>query len=209
MELSFPFSNQSPQPVGIIDSGSNDSGQKGISTGTSFGLPDYAKNLVLANVFGFATTFYFCIPDNPQLRALRETIDDRLYKIRNCMDIDGNVRSLSLWEPPLDVGQLVAAVAGGLSLSSVLNDLYSNLPNYRFMYLLGKANEVCGDLKGLTAQFLSIKEKRDSEALQLMKSGHEMAMNDLVMTLRKQQLAEAQKALDVAKMSRKVRLDLL
>ena len=46
MELSFPFLNQSPQPVGIIDSGSDDSGQNSISIGTSFKLLDYAKNLV-------------------------------------------------------------------------------------------------------------------------------------------------------------------
>ena len=111
--MSFPFSNQSPQPVGMINSGSNDSNQKSISIGTSFGFPHYAKNLVLANVFGFITTFYFCILDNPQLRALPDTIDDRMYKVRNYMDIDSNIRSLSLWEPPLDVGQLVAAVAGG------------------------------------------------------------------------------------------------
>jgi hypothetical protein len=79
----------------------------------------------------------------------------------------------------------VAAVAGGLSLSSVLNNLYSNLPNYRFMFLLSKANEVYRDLKGITTQFLSIKKKRDSEALQLMKSSHEIAMNNLIITLRK------------------------
>lgn len=59
MELMFPFSNQSPQPVGISN-----------------------NELVLANIFGFATTSYFCIPDNPDLLALRTTIDDRLYKIR-------------------------------------------------------------------------------------------------------------------------------
>jgi hypothetical protein len=59
MELIFPFSNQSPQPVGVSN-----------------------NEIVLADIFGFATTTYFCIPDNPDLIALRSTIDDRLYKIR-------------------------------------------------------------------------------------------------------------------------------
>ena len=45
--------------------------------------------------------------------------------------------------------------------------------------------------------------------LPLMKSGHEIAMNNLVVTLRKLQLAEAQKALNVAKMSKKARINLL
>ena len=44
LELAFPFSNQTPFPVGV-------------SNGV----------VGLANVFGFATTLYFCIPDNPQL----------------------------------------------------------------------------------------------------------------------------------------------
>ena len=43
----------------------------------------------LANIFGFATTLYFCIPDNPELTALRDLIDDRLFKIRHCQDIQG------------------------------------------------------------------------------------------------------------------------
>jgi len=53
------------------------------------------------------------VPANPAPTALRALIDDRLYKIRHCQDIDGNVRTVSLWEPLLDPGALVAAVARG------------------------------------------------------------------------------------------------
>ena len=102
LELAFPFSNQTP-----------------LLTGISNGV------VGLANVFGFATTLYFCIPDNPQLRALRDTIDDRLFKIRHCQNIEGVFRKLPLFEPPIDPGLLVQAAAQGLSLASVLNDLNS------------------------------------------------------------------------------------
>ena len=78
LELSFPFSNQSPHPVQLV-------GQ---------------DNIVLTNMFGFATTHYFGIPDNPQLASLRALIDDRLYKIRHCQDINGNAISLALWDSP-------------------------------------------------------------------------------------------------------------
>src|SRR5256885_11809924 len=50
--------------------------------------------------------------------------------------INGIERKLPLYEPPIDPGLLVAAAAAGLSLSSVLNDLNSPLPNMRFKHLL-------------------------------------------------------------------------
>ena len=81
LELAFPFSNQTPFPIGV-------------SNGV----------VGLANVFGFATTLYFCIPDNPDLTALRDTIDDRLFKIRHCENIAGVFQQLPLFEPPIDPG---------------------------------------------------------------------------------------------------------
>jgi hypothetical protein len=80
----------------------------------------------------------FCIPDHPQLMALRDTIDDRLFKIRQCQGIFSNVQHLPLCEPPIDPGLLAAAAAQGLSIASVLNDLDTTMPNYRFNYLLSK-----------------------------------------------------------------------
>jgi hypothetical protein len=180
LELAFPFSNQTSLPIGI-------------SNGV----------VGLANVFGFATTLYFCIPDNPQLRALRDTIDDRLFKIRHCEDIDGVFRQLPLFEPPIDPGLLVQAAAQGLSLSSVLNDLNSPMPNYRFYYLLQKAMELCSELKALGSACLAAKEKGDAEALSQLRARHESSIQNLVMDVKKQQLEESGKALEALEQSRK------
>ena len=157
----------------------------------------------LANVFGFASTLYFCIPDNPQLRALRDTIDDRLFKIRHCQDIDGVVRHLPLFEPPIDPALLVQAAAQGLSLSSVLNDLNSPMPNYRFYYLLQKALELCSEVRALGNAFLSAKEKGNAEELSQLRAKHESSIHNLVMEVKKQQLDEAGKAMDALQQSRK------
>ncbi len=180
MELVFPSSNQTPFPVGV-------------SNGV----------VGLANVFGFASRLYFCIPDNPQLKALRDTIDDRLFKIRHCQDIEGVYRQLPLFEPPIEPGLLVQAVAQGLSISSVLNDLNSPMPNYRFYYLLQKALELCTELKALGNAFLSAKEKGDTETLSKLRAMHESSIQNLVMEVRKQQLDEASKSLDALQQSRK------
>jgi hypothetical protein len=179
LELAFPFSNQIPFPIG-------------------------ASNGVvgLANIFGFATTLYFCIPDNPKLTALRDTIDDRLFKIRHCENIEGVFQQLPLFQPPIDPALLVQAAAQGLSLASVLNDLNSPMPNYRFYYLLQKALEVCNELKSLGNAFLSAKEKGDGEAMSRLRAAHESSLQNLVMESRKLQADEAQKALDALLQSR-------
>jgi hypothetical protein len=179
LELAFPFSNQTPLPIGV-----------------SNGVVGFA------NVFGFATALYFCIPDNPQMRALRTTIDDRLFNIRHCRDINGVFRLPPLFEPPIDPALLVAATAQGLSISSVLNDLNSPMPNYRFYYLLQKALELCNELKSLGNSLLSAKEKGDAEAMAQMRARHETGIQTLLMDVKKLQLDESQKSLDALQQSR-------
>lgn len=152
IELQFPFSNQTAHPVEFL-----------------------GNDVVFANIFGFATTHYFCIPDNPQLLALRDLIDDRLYKIRHCLDINGNPIHYALWDPPIDPALLVSAVAQGLSLSS---------------------------FKSMGSSFLSIKEKRDSNALELLKAKQDSAMQNLIAEVRNLQLQEAQKTQDALRASR-------
>jgi hypothetical protein len=180
LELAFPFSNQ-----------------------TSLPLAPGSGSVALANIFGIASTLYFCIPDNPELSALRDTIDDRLFKIRHCQNIEGVFRQLPLFEPPIDPALLVRAAAQGLSLSSVLNDLNSPIPNYRFYYLLQKSLEVCAELKSLGNAFLSAKEKGDGESLQRLRAKHESSIHNLVMAVRKHQVEEAEKALESLKQSAK------
>jgi hypothetical protein len=89
-----------------------------------------------------------------------------------------------------------------LSLATVLNDLNSPMPNYRFYFLLQKALEVCNELKALGGAFLSAKEKGDAEALARLRASHETAIQNLVMEVRKQQVDEAQKSLDALQQSR-------
>ncbi|KAF2469532.1 uncharacterized protein BDR25DRAFT_304310 [Lindgomyces ingoldianus] len=173
MEVEFPFSNQTSQVLGSSD-----------------------RITGFANIFGFASSLYFGIPNNPKLAQLRDTIDDRLFKIRNCMDINGVVRKLPLFDPPIDPALLVAATAQGLSIDTVLNDLSGSIPNYRFMTLLAKALEICSELKSLGAALLAAKEKKDNEHLSLLRSTHEMVMNTFQLDLKNRALEEANAVLE-------------
>ena len=183
LELAVPFSNQIDLPFGSID----------LKT----------KEIGFANLFGFAQTLYFCIPNNPKLMGYWDTVADRLYKIRHCLNIEGIFRKLPLFEPPIDPALLVKAAAQGLSIDSVLNDLNTPMPNYRFYYLLQKALELCNELKSLGGAMLSAIEKKDNETIALIRAKHESVMQNLVMEIKKKQLEEAQKNIDSLRQNRK------
>ncbi len=133
---------------------------------------------------------YFCIPPNDKLLGYWDTIEDRLFKIRHCMNIEGVVRQLPLFEPPIDPALLVRARAAGLDLSRVLNDINAALPHYRFNIMLQKALELCGEVRSLGAALLSALEKRDAEALSLLRSTHEIRLLEAVKQIRTQQVEE-------------------
>ena len=180
LEIIAPYSNQINAPLGEV-----------------------AGEPAFANIFGFGTSLYFCIPNNPKLLAYWDTIADRLFKIRHCMNIEGIVRKLPLFEPPIDPALLVRATAQGLSIASVLNDLNTPMPNYRFYYLLQKSLELCNEVKSLGNSMLSAMEKRDNERLTVLRAQHEHKIQGMVMEVRKQQWEEAQQSLKNLQHSRK------
>jgi Tc toxin complex TcA C-terminal TcB-binding domain/Neuraminidase-like domain/Salmonella virulence plasmid 28.1kDa A protein len=145
---------------------------------------------------------YFCIPQNEKMLGYWDTVADRLYKIRHCMNIEGVVRQLSLFEPPIDPAALVKAVAGGLDISSALADLNAPLPLYRFSVVMQRAKEICGDVRALGGALLAALEKKDAEALGLLRQTHEMAMLQAVKLVREQQIEEAKENLEALKRSK-------
>src|SRR5947207_9711141 len=90
----------------------------------------------LANIFDFINIRYFCVSNNPDLRVIKAMIDDRLFKIKHCQDINNIERKLSLYELIIDPELLIQMIAIEFNLSNVLNDLNSSLSNYRFNNLL-------------------------------------------------------------------------
>jgi hypothetical protein len=142
---------------------------------------------------------YFCIPHNEKMLGYWDTVADRLYKIRHCMNIEGVVRQLALFEPPIDPGALVKAVAAGVDIGAALADLNAPQPLYRFSVLLQKANEVCNDVKALGAALLGALEKKDAEALSLLRQGQEIRVLEAVKAVREQQIAEAKENLAALK----------
>ncbi len=146
----------------------------------------------------------FCIPRNDVLLGYWDTVADRLFKIRHCLNIEGVYRQLPLFEPPIDPALLVKAAAAGLQLSSILKDMNNALPNYRFQILLQKANELCSDVRGLGSELLSALEKKDAEELALLRSSHEVKLLQAVRDFKASQVDEAIENLNSLNRSRDV-----
>ena len=150
------------------------------------------------------TMLYFCVPKNNELLAYWDKVADRLFKIRHCMSIEGMVRQLSLFAPPINPALLVKAAAAGLDIGSVLAEVNAPLPHYRFQVLSQKATELCSELKSLGAALLAALEKRDAEKLSLLRAEQETALLDLAEEVRKKQVEEAKQQIEVLKASREI-----
>jgi Tc toxin complex TcA C-terminal TcB-binding domain len=164
MENAFPFSS-------AVSVNNNTSGTPGL--------------------LGMGQSLYFCIPSNEKLIEHWDIIADRLFKIRHCMDIDGNERHLALFAPPIDPAMLINAAANELSLGSILSNLSSPPPIYRFTYLLQKANEFCNEVKSLGGNLLAAIEKKDSAKLERLRATHELNMLDLMTGIKERQILDA------------------
>jgi hypothetical protein len=136
-------------------------------------------------------SLYFCIPRNQKLDEYWDTVEQRLFDIRHCRNIDGVERKLPLFEPPIDPALLVRAVAAGLDLSAVLSDSQSPQPLYRFSVITQKALELGSEVRALGNSILSALEKRDAEQLAMLRSTHEIKMLGLVRAIKLQQKEEA------------------
>lgn len=114
--------------------------------------------------------FYFSVPRNETLFAYWDTIADRLYKIRNSLNIQGVKRTLALFAPPIDPGMLVKARAMGISIDSILNSTNEKMSIYRFRVIVKLAVDMAKDACQMGRDLLAILEKQDAEQLQVFKA---------------------------------------
>ncbi len=142
------------------------------------------------NLLGIGAALYFCIPANNKLLEHWDTVADRLFKIRHCQDLEGVERELALFAPPIDPAALIQAASQGLSLGSILSDISSPPPIYRFSYLMQKTNEFCADVKALGSALLATLEKKDAEELSRLRASHETNMLERVTEVRERQVLD-------------------
>ncbi|NMF84109.1 toxin [Nodosilinea sp. P-1105] len=174
----------------------------------SFPTTDEGSDINQTNsLFGVGRTLYFCIPHNDKLLSYWDTVADRLFKIRHCMNIEGVVRQLPLFDPPIDPGMLVKAAAAGIDISSLVSGLNQPLAPIRSTLLIQKALEICNEVRGMGNALLSALEKKDTEALGLLRQKHEINIQQLVQDVRYLQWKEAEAATESLVTSREIVLE--
>ncbi|MBZ5505156.1 MAG: DUF2934 domain-containing protein [Acidobacteriia bacterium] len=142
------------------------------------------------------TSLYFCVPDNDKLWEYYIKVDDRLRKLRNCMNIDGVFRQPPLFEPMIDPALLVRAAAAGVDIAAVLADVNAPRPFYRFSVMTSKASELCAEVKALGSALLAASEKKDAEALSLLRSSLEIQLLERIRLIKALQMQEVKASLD-------------
>jgi hypothetical protein len=162
----------------------------------------------LATLRSMGKALYFCMPRNDQLLSYWDTVADRLFKIRNSLNMQGIFRQLPLYEPPIDPALLARASAAGLDVESIVSGINQPLPLVRFQLLVQKAAEICQEVKTLGDKLLLAMEKEDNEALAILRAKHERAILEMVEQVKYAQWQEAiksqeglLKSLELAKLS--------
>jgi len=148
----------------------------------------------LATLRSLGKALYFCMPRNDKLLSYWDTVADRLFKIRNSLNLQGIFRQLALFEPPIDPAMLARAAAAGLDIGAIINGLNQPLPLVRFQLLAQKAAEIAQEVKSLGANLLSAMEKEDGEALAILRARHERVVMEMIEHVRYSQLQEAIKS---------------
>lgn len=159
-----------------------------------FPAPDSGDNARLATLRSLGKALYFCVPQNDKLVGYWATVADRLFKIRNSLNIQGIFRQLALFEPPIDPAMLARAAAAGLDVGAIVNGLNQPLSLVRFAVLVQKAAEIAQEVKSLGNSLLSAMEKEDGEAMALLRAKHERAVMEMVEHVKYGQLQEAIKS---------------
>ncbi|MGC5076583.1 hypothetical protein [Agrococcus sp. DT81.2] len=146
------------------------------------------------SVFGIGRSLYFCVPPNDKLLGYWDKVADRLFKIRNCMNIEGVVRQLPLFEPRIDPGVLVSAAAAGLDVAAVAAGLNQPVSTVRGPLLLAKAQEITTEVRGLGQAMLAAIERGEAEHLATLRHQHEGVIAGLTQDVRFLQWKEAEAA---------------
>jgi len=159
----------------------------------NFSLPSTSSPDV-TGPFGSGQALYFCVPPNDKLLGYWDTVGDRLFKIRHCMNIEGVVRQLALFDPPIDPGMLVKAAAAGISIGSIVSGLNQPIGPVRSTLLIQKALELAAEVRGLGSALLSAIEKGDGEKLTILRQGHEIKIQKLSQEVRFLQWMQAKES---------------
>ena len=139
---------------------------------------------------------FLCLPENDEFARYWDRAQDCLFKVRHCMNRQGIVRQLALFEPPLDPRQLIRAMAAGQDIDSLGAQSMPTVPHYRFPVMLQQAKNLTATAMQLGSALLSALEKRDAEDLNLLRSAQEQQVLKMIREIKEQQIEDGARHLE-------------
>lgn len=136
---------------------------------------------------GSAETLLFCIPPNSKLLSYWDTVADRLYKIRHCLNLQGEAVPLPLYGPSVNSLLALEAAATGQSASAST----SQATLYRFATYLQRALDLANDVRQFGSLILSALEKEDAETLAVLRATQEVDIQQRLLDVKTKQVTEA------------------
>ncbi|MFY0688646.1 MAG: hypothetical protein JXQ90_15845 [Cyclobacteriaceae bacterium] len=195
-----------PTMVGECDSNNNELTFNDILQAYPSGIPPFLIDLELfpshSGVSPSALDYafndlpvYFKVPENDNLLALWDTVEDRIGKINKSENIDGVFQQLPLFQPPINPLDLVKA---GGNINSVLNKLNGNidLPYFRYSSSLEKATRLCDIVIDLGNALQSALERGDAEGLSMLQSSQQAQTLQKILQIKQSSISEIQSSID-------------
>ena len=118
---------------------------------------------------------------NEKLLGYWQTLEMRLFNLRNNLSIDGQPLSLPIFAAPADPAALLSAAAAASGGSKPLPS--ADIPAMRFPQALDSARSLTGQLMQFGSTLLGLIERRDAEAMSelLQNQGGELILSSLRM----------------------------
>ncbi|MEZ5015290.1 MAG: hypothetical protein R2794_13465, partial [Chitinophagales bacterium] len=138
----------------------------------------------------------FCFPHNADFITYWDRVQDRIFKLNHCLDINGMKKTMPAYAPPIDPAMLARMVAAGLSFDDILQAMQAKLPAQRFTFLLEKAKQFCNQVQSFGSALFAALEKKDAEELTILRSRHEQNILQMTLSNKKRQVENAQTSLN-------------
>ncbi len=144
----------------------------------------------------------FCLPENEVALAYWDELAERFLNLRNCRDINGVERALSLYGKRIDPALLVRAATEGIDFDVLVDSLSTPVSRFRYKALLAQAIRAAERAAGFGQALIASIEKAESEELALLRSEHEQKLLTDSLDVRKNQAEEAHEGLEALLVSR-------
>lgn len=160
-----------------------------------------AEPIPVAAGYTPTASFWFCVPANPVLNALKLRAELNLFKLRTCRNIAGMQRQLEPYAAPTDTVSGLPMIGAGGQLVLPGTTVLRPTP-YRYKVLIERAKQLVSIAQQMEASMLSALEKRDAEAYQLLKARQDVRMASAGIRLQNLRVTEARDGTKLATLQR-------